>query len=197
MENRCGACIFSGKQCPPDCPFAPYFPADQPEKFGEVLQLKRMLNVTQQELEIVNSQLADIRVQSDEPIVQSESGTSSSPTNTILNENMGGTPLVGIDFLTGREAGFQNAIYTDGDDDDIQCYDESREEENAMGKSDLRVFERKVWMCFLSIRKKAEDHLSKAVKLNPSLVWDAWLSLDAEDGVKVVGESIKHARGFE
>ncbi|GFQ06885.1 tetratricopeptide repeat protein 5 [Phtheirospermum japonicum] len=42
-------------------------------------------------------------------------------------------------------------------------------------------------------KKEAEDHLSKAVKLNPSLA-SAWLSLDSENQEKFVDDSIKHAK---
>ncbi|KAH9794875.1 hypothetical protein KPL71_005044 [Citrus sinensis] len=42
-------------------------------------------------------------------------------------------------------------------------------------------------------RKDAEDHLSKAVKLNPSLA-DAWLCLGSEDQAEIVEESIQHAK---
>ncbi|GER48804.1 tetratricopeptide repeat protein [Striga asiatica] len=49
-------------------------------------------------------------------------------------------------------------------------------------------------------KKEAEDHLSKAVKLNPSLA-DAWLSLGnciwkkgAQNQVEIVNDSIKHAK---
>ncbi|KAH9746521.1 hypothetical protein KPL70_004439 [Citrus sinensis] len=42
-------------------------------------------------------------------------------------------------------------------------------------------------------RKDAEDHLSKAVKLNPSLA-DAWLCLGSENQAEIVEESIQHAK---
>ncbi|RXH70244.1 hypothetical protein DVH24_007500 [Malus domestica] len=42
-------------------------------------------------------------------------------------------------------------------------------------------------------RKEAEDHLSKAVKLNPSLA-DAWLCLGTDNEAELVDESIQHAK---
>ncbi|KAK6157618.1 hypothetical protein DH2020_011866 [Rehmannia glutinosa] len=51
----------------------------------------------------------------------------------------------------------------------------------------------KILDVFPEYKKEAEDHLSKAVKLNPSLA-DAWLSLGAENQVKIVDDSINHAK---
>ncbi|OWM86258.1 hypothetical protein CDL15_Pgr011082 [Punica granatum] len=51
----------------------------------------------------------------------------------------------------------------------------------------------KILDVFPDYRKEAEDHLSKAVKLNPSLA-DAWLCLGSENQAEMVEESIKHAK---
>ncbi|KAL0424674.1 UNVERIFIED_CONTAM: Tetratricopeptide repeat protein 5 [Sesamum radiatum] len=67
------------------------------------------------------------------------------------------------------------------------------ERKTPMQRATYEYLRGKVLDVFPEYKKEAEDHLSKAVKLNPSLA-DAWLSLGAEDQIKIVDDSIKHAK---
>ncbi|KAF9600789.1 hypothetical protein IFM89_012528 [Coptis chinensis] len=51
----------------------------------------------------------------------------------------------------------------------------------------------KILDVFPDYRKEAEDHLSKAVKLNPSFA-DAWLCFGTDNQVQMVEDSIRHAK---
>ncbi|KAL7604457.1 hypothetical protein Lser_V15G20584 [Lactuca serriola] len=63
-HHSCAACRFSRRCCPVHCPFAPYFPADQPEIFryvhrlygtGKILRILNLLNDNVQKQEAMTS----------------------------------------------------------------------------------------------------------------------------------------------
>ncbi|CAH1438265.1 unnamed protein product [Lactuca virosa] len=45
-NSPCAACKFLRRKCQPECVFAPYFPADQPQKFANVHKVFGASNVT-------------------------------------------------------------------------------------------------------------------------------------------------------
>eukprot|EP00249_Psilotum_nudum_P031832 c46652_g1_i1 orf=154-438(+) len=43
--QACAACKYQRRKCTPECPLAPYFPADQPKQFMNVHRLFGVSNV--------------------------------------------------------------------------------------------------------------------------------------------------------
>ncbi|KAK7837980.1 lob domain-containing protein 4 [Quercus suber] len=59
--SPCAACKLLRRRCAQDCVFAPYFPADEPQKFANVHKVFGASNVNkmlQQQVDILQTQLA-------------------------------------------------------------------------------------------------------------------------------------------
>ncbi|XP_062100579.1 protein ASYMMETRIC LEAVES 2-like [Humulus lupulus] len=58
-NSPCGACKLLRRKCQPECVFAPYFPADQPQKFANVHKVFGASNTTKLLNELQPSQRED------------------------------------------------------------------------------------------------------------------------------------------